>query len=269
MPVSKLKNLAILILLLANIVLLCLLVPRQAERRKQEQQLRSSLSSLCAGQNVALQADVLPDTVTLYELELADTHSAEDNALAAVLGEAPNREEGQLQSGQELRSGSWEDGRLFLKLQAQKPVSDLRGASKKTLRKMDFQYHSLGQPVRLSPGIYSITAQQSVLGMPIFSDGLTFTYSNSALSELQGTFFAGSLTRTDNTPCISAAQAVVAFLSARVELGWVGSTVTGLEQGYVPSVASGTVRLTPAWMLSTDTGSYLVDGLTQQVSIVE
>lgn len=269
MPVSKLKNLAILILLLANIILLGLLVPRQAEQRKQEQQLRDSLSSLCAGQNVALQADVLPDTVTLYELELADAYSAEDTALAAILGEAPSREEGQLQPGQALRSGSWENGVLLLKLQAQKTVSDLRGASKRMLRKMEFQCHSLEQPVRLSPGIYSVTAQQSVLGMPIFADGLTFTYSNSALSELQGTFYAGTLTRTDDTPCISAAQAVVAFLSARVELGWVGSTVTGLEQGYVPAVASGTVRLTPAWKLTTDTGSYLVDGLTRQVTTME
>ena len=50
---------------------------------------------------------------------------------------------------------------------------------------------------------------------------------------------------------LSAADALVAFLSARYDLGWVGSSVTGLTQGYQRSetAAAAAVHLTPVWRL--------------------
>lgn len=269
MPISKLKNLVILILLLANAALLCLLIPRFAQQHRQDRALRESLSQLCAEQNVLLDPDTVPDTVTLYALELADTEAAEAAALAALLDEVPVKTDTGFQASPTLRTGHWENGSISLRLQGQKEVSDQRTAAGKVLQEMGFSLHSIGEPVRLSPGIYSLTAVQSVLGVPVFSDGVQLTYSNSALSHLEGELFAGTLTRIGDTPCISASEAVVAFLSARLDSGWVGSAITGLEQGYFRADETLSVmRLTPGWKLSTDIGSFLVNGLTREVIFV-
>ena len=267
MPVSKLKNLVILILLLANIALLCLLLPRFAGQRQQVEDLRSALSSLCAEQNVDLDPDAIPETVTLYTLELADIEAAETAAMTVLLGETPIRTDAVFQTADsDLRIGTWENGSNSLRLQNQKEVSDQKQAAKKLLRDMGISVLNVSEPERISPGIYTLTATQSVLGVPVFSRGISLTYSNSALSHLEGDLFAGTLTRTDDTACISASEAVVAFLAARVDTGWVGSAITALEQGYFRAEsAASAIRLSPVWKLTTDTGSFLINGLSREV----
>ncbi|MBQ9968421.1 MAG: hypothetical protein IJO88_06850 [Oscillospiraceae bacterium] len=266
MPVSKLKNLAILILLLANAALLCLLVPRQIRQQQQTDRLREAVTALCAEQEVTMEPDCVPETVTLHELELADGDTARLDALTALLGEAPERTDTGRFTADALRLCTWHDDKLSLKFTGGREVSDIRGSAGRTLRKMGYEANSITKPRRLSPGIYAMTATQSILGMPVFSEGLTITYSNNALSDLEGSFFAGTLTAAGSTACINAAEAVVAFLSARVELGWVGSTISGLEQGYYRyETAGSTVRLTPVWKIVTDTGSFLIHGLSGEV----
>ena len=267
MPVSKLKNLAILILLLANAALLCLLVPRQLQQHKQQQELLASLTKLCASHNVVLAPDSIPETAALYALEFDGREDAEAQALTQLLGEAPIKVENRLQTASDVRIGSWENGTMSLTLQDQREVSDMRSAAKRTLKKMDFQLYALSPSVRLSPGIYSVTATQSILGVPVFSDGLTMTYANSRLSKLEGDFFTGTLMRTDNTLCCTASEAVVFFLSARLDLGWVGSAITGLEQGYLRADSAGSeLRLIPVWKLHTDTGTFYINALSGAVT---
>ena len=65
MPASKLKNLAILILLLANLALLALLIPGRIAANEQRSSLSEALSTLCANQDVSLAPDAIPDTLTL------------------------------------------------------------------------------------------------------------------------------------------------------------------------------------------------------------
>ena len=94
------------------------------------------------------------------------------------------------------------------------------------------------------------------------------TYSNNRLTAIDGIFLSGtsSLTRVSDNACLSAADALVAFLSARYDLGWVGSAVTGLQQGYIRSETAAAVRLTPVWQLTTDTGVFQINGMTGEVT---
>ncbi len=275
MPVSKLKNLAILILLMANLLLVMVVVPNRVTARRQEEQLRTSLQDLYAQSEIRLFPSDVPDTVTLYALEVQEDSQADLQAAEALLGEGLSAKD---DSSRYLRAydsvlGTCSinrSGAFRAQLKDQPENGDLTKAAGKMLMAMGFSHAPLAEPMRVRAGVYTVQATQLVLGVPVFSDGLTMTYSNSRLTELDGTFFTGaaSLTRVSDRACISAADALVAFLSARYDLGWVGSAVTGMEQGYVRSetAAAAAVRLMPVWRLRTDTGTFLVNGMTGEVS---
>ena len=276
MPVSKLKNLVLLVLLLANLALLALLIPDRVNQQRGDAALRQSLCDLYAGQQVQLDPDTVPDTVTIYSLELAEDPAGSAAAAEALLGQSMVQDDAtRYQSVYRSDSGQCtisRSGSFRASLEGRPAVRDLAKDAKKTLRAMGFQYLSLSEPQRLRAGFYTLTATQMVLGVPVFSQGLTLTYANDRLVQLEGVFYtgAGTLTRISDQPCISAADALVAFLSARVDLGWVGSAVTGMTQGYVRSetAAAAAVHLTPVWRLETHTGSFDVNGITGEVTAV-
>lgn len=275
MPVSKLKNLAILILVMANLLLVLLVVPSRVSAQQEEAELRDSLCALYGQQQITLLPEAIPDTVSLYALELKEDSAAAQRAAAALLGEdlLTQDDSSRYLSNYQSAVGTCSisrSGVFSAQLSDQPESGDLASASRKTLKNMGFAWDSVTEPERVRAGVYTVRATQSVLGVPVFSGGLTFTYSNSRLKTLEGTFFtgAGSLTRVSDKACLSAADALVAFLSARYRLGWVGSAVTAMEQGYIRSetAAAASVRLTPVWRLETDTGTFLVNGLTGDVT---
>ena len=108
---------------------------------------------------------------------------------------------------------------------------------------------------------------QEVCGVPVFESALTFTYRNNALSRVDGTYYpAGEIVRVSQSACISCADALVALLSSRDQLGWVGSEIVSCEQGYVHSeTASSALRFVPVWRIETDAGSFYVNGVTREV----
>lgn len=275
MPASKLKNLAILILLLANLALLGLLIPARLARAQEDDRLRSSLSELCAARDVTLDPQAIPNTMELFALELGEDSDADLQTAMALLGQQVmvRDDSTRYQSVYSSASGSCQisrSGAFSARLQDQAESSDLTAAAGRIFKAMGFTAQEIGQPERVRAGVYTVTAIQSVLDVPVFSGGLTLTFSNNCLTALDGTFFTGTsrLTRISEAGCISAADAVVAFLSARYELGWVGSAIRSMTQGYVRSetAAAAAVHLTPVWMLETDTGVFQVNGISGEVS---
>ena len=275
MPVSKLKTLAILILLLANLALLVLVVPSRLATARDAATLHDSLCSLYEAQEISLTPDAIPDTVPLYVLELKETDAGSLQAAKALLGEELLMQDDSSRYLSTYRSDSGtcsisRSGEFSAQLTGQEERGDLKASSRKLLKNMGFSYETLPDAERVRAGVYTVTATQQILGMPVFSGDLVLTWSNSRLTAIDGIFFPGtdSLTRVSDNACLSAADALIAFLSARYELGWVGSAVTGLQQGYIRSetAAAAAVRLTPVWRLETDTGTFQINGMTGEVT---
>ena len=132
---------------------------------------------------------------------------------------------------------------------------------------MDFDAASIAEPERESAGVYSVCAVQSLFGVPVFESALTFTYRNSILSAVEGTYYpAAETVRVSEDACLSCADALVCLLSSRDQLGWVGSQILSCTQGYLQSeTASSTMRFVPVWRIETDTGSFYVNGTTREV----
>lgn len=278
MPPSKLKNLAILILLMANLALVALLVPGRLAQQREQASLRQSLTQLCADRGIALDPETIPQDVTLFALELAENPDADLAAAAALLGEdtaqLPGSNRYRRSYGSPLgqcsisRSGSFQAA-----LTAADEDFHSIDRCQQLLRHMGFSVSSLSESLQTQTAVTQLTAAQAVLDVPVFGGGLTLTYEDSTLTAMEGVFFTGTdaLTRVSEQSCCSAADAVVEFLSARYELGWVGTRITGMTQGYLRSetAAAAAVRLTPVWRITTDTTAFYVNGLTLEITATD
>ena len=270
MSASKIKNLIILILLLAVLGLLPAVVPTQAARASSEKNIHEELSALYASYGLTLDASTLPASQTLYTVELENPDAKA--AAQALLGNGASAEEA---SGRTLASytsgaGTFQlsrGGNLSVRLTDASSAHDLTRATKRYLRSMDFEIAELDEPVRESAGVYTVRAVQSMFGVPVFESALTFSYRNNTLYSVEGEFYpAGEIVRVSESACISCADALVALLSSRDQLGWVGSQIVSCEQGYVHSeTASSAMRFVPVWRVETDAGSFYVNGMTREV----
>lgn len=275
MPISKIKNIVILILLVANIMLLVLLIPLARQRQKQQAQAQEALETLFTQAGVQLNAGQLPDTRPLYTLEFTPDDSGALPAMQALLGEMVLMEHDSTRYIQTYSSavGSCQLSRgsvLTAKLQNQEPVADLTKDLSGLLVRMGLEPAGVSAPQRVRAGVYRLTAVQQMLEVPVFTAAVTATYENNILTELEGTLYFDTtdLVRTDDVIGCTAADALVAFLGSRDTLGWVGATVNEVEQGYcrADTASAAVVRLVPGWAIYTDTGDFWVNGITRMVS---
>ncbi len=270
MSVSKIKNLILLILVLAIVGLLPTVVPTQTARSSEEKQVHEKLSALYASYGIALDAASLPASQTLYSIELTQPDARA--AAQALLGSGLHAQETSARTLADYFSdaGSFtlsRSGEVSVRLRESKSARDLTRATRRYLRAMEFDCAALDEPVRESAGVYQLRAEQSLLGVPVFESALIFTYRNSALSSVEGTLYpAGEIVRVSEEACISCADALVALLSSRDSLGWVGSQIISCTQGYVHSeTASSALRFVPVWKIETDAGAFHVSGITREV----
>lgn len=270
MPAPKLKNLSILILLLANLALMLVVFPSRAGIRQEEDALRQSLCDLYAGQEITLSPEIIPNTTTLYVLELTEDSDSDLAAATALLGQQLLVQDDSTRYLSSYRSALGQcsisrSGDFSAELDPSKPHRDLTSACEKLLKDMGFSHLPLQEPTD-----QTITATQTILDIPIFSKGLTFTWEDGCLTKLEGVFFTGTdtLKRASDQACITAADALIQFLDSAYDLGWVGSEITAVRQCYIRSetAAATAVRLTPMWQLDTDTGTFLVHGMTGDVA---
>lgn len=275
MPASKVKNIVILILALVNVLLLLLVIPLAREQQLQRAWAEDQLETLCLRYGIQLDAGELPETRTLYTVEFSPDSAASQPAMQALLGELVLMENDSTRYLQIYRSdqGSCQlsrDGALSARLQGRAAAGDLRASARAEAEAMGLGVAEVSQPERSSAGVYSVTVVQQILEVPVFSAALRCTFHNGVLTRIEGTayFDTTGLVRTDDVTCCTAADALVAFLGARSDLGWVGASVTAVTQGYyrAETASAAVVRLVPGWRIATDTGEFWVNGIDRHVS---
>ena len=82
MPVSKIKNLILLILGMSVACLLLLVVPTRLHQAQSEQELHAQLEALYASYDIELDRSILPNSIRLYAVELGGQSA--DSAAAAI-----------------------------------------------------------------------------------------------------------------------------------------------------------------------------------------
>lgn len=270
MSASRIKNLILLILLLAVVCLLIAVVPARYARVQSSRAENEQLSQLLAQYDISLDPDIIPESQTLYSVELAQAEPSA--AAAALLGQDAVKTEDSTRYESTFTgsagSVSFATGGAFsAEIIGRERTGNVEKNAQKVLRTIGFQPDTL-QTVRSAGGEYTVTATQSLLSAPVFSEGLRLQYRDGALCAMEGTFFTGTdeMTRISEQTCISCADALIRLLACRNELGWVGSRILQTTQGFLPSEsASGAARFVPCWRIDTETESFLVNGITREV----
>lgn len=276
MPASKLKNIIIFILALAVGFLLLLVIPTKLAQLRDRQSMRGQLTELFSAHGIRLNGEELPEGQNLTVVEWNDPQGAGAQCAAALLEHAMLVEDGSSHyvsaySGSNGSCVIGADGSFSAELRGFAEASDLRADAEKLLRRIGFSCAELSDPVRVEAGVNLLHATQSILGVPVFSDGLWLRYENGALCAIDGCFFCGenAVVRVGTETCISCADALTAFLSRREALGWSGSEILSVRQGYRHTdTAAATVRMTPVWRIETDVGAFYVGGITREITAI-
>lgn len=271
----RIKNLIILILTLAVCFLLLAVVPGKLSARREEAALHEGLTELLERYGVSIDPSLLVHGETLYAIELGEADVS--GAAEALLGEQASADESSTRY--ELlytaESGSVtfsRNGALRAALNAAADGRSYEQDLQRRLRGMGYTVWQIQPAVRREDGVYALRVEQALLGMPVFGGSLTFSYQDGALCAADGVFYPenGAVTRVSEEACISCADALTQILASRDALGWVGSQITGMQQGYLHSeTATAALRFTPVWRVETDTATFYVNGITREVRQAE
>lgn len=268
---ARIKNLILLILALAVCFLLLAVVPGKRSAQREESAVHDQLVTLLASYGVTLDADLPPQSELLYALELGETDEAA--ASAALLGETAAADAGstryeRLYTASAGTVSFLRSGALHAELSAAVQGKNYERDLQRRLRGMGCTVWQTQPAVRTADGVYELTVSQSLLGMPVFGSELTFSYRGDTLCSVDGLFFPenGSISRVSEEACISCADALTQILASRDETGWIGSQITGIQQGYLHSeTATSALRFVPVWRVETDTTVFYVNGITREV----
>lgn len=263
METQRLKNIAIVILLLLNACLLLLLGYQHFQSRWAQADAREELRSLYAANQLTLSAQADLDQEPLSPLSLL-RHSGTEQAIASsLLGGSTSAlsqgggiysyagEHGSIQ----FRAGGGFDGsRLTV------PVEDIPDFSRQFCRQ--FGYEDLLFQLTGTSG--SVTAVQQVAGVPITGCGLTLRFEEGLLTEVTGAHVSLEDAVSEPSYRMSCITALLRFLDYRSTVGIVCSQVTDVRCVYALQSA-GPLRLRPMWRVDTDNYVYFVDCATGEV----
>lgn len=271
----RIKNLILLILALAVCFLLLAVVPGKLSAQREESALHRGLTELLASYGVSIDPALLTPGETLYAIELGEADASA--AAEALLGEAAEADSSStryeiLYSADSGSVSFSRSGALHAELSAAVGGRSYEQDMQRRLRGMGYTVWQTQPAVRQADGVYALGVEQALLGMPVFGGTLTFTYQDGALRAADGVFYpeSGSIARVSEEACISCADALTQILASRDALGWVGSQITGMQQGYLHSeTATSALRFTPVWRVETDTTAFYVNGITREVRQAE
>lgn len=268
MESAKLKNIALLILVITNLLLGLLMVIQGVNDRQRQTRPLADAVALLADRGITVDADVLPQSDFPSPMTLERDNTWERTMFAALLGDDLTTTQRGLVSYYESdlgRAEAREDGSFTVTFtDGAFPLNgqEIATHGPSVLKQMEFD------AAVTSAEENSLEVVQLFGGVPVYSCTATLHYKNGALSQLDGVRLVGAPTAdlAQSAP-LSIATLLLRFRSGIIDSGDACSAIRSATQGYILSSSpAGKLRLTPVLRLETDTGAYLVDALTGALS---
>ena len=270
MNTARLKNIVIIILLLANAFLLVLLFSLHAEENAANRRTVEQLCELFASDGVALDASMLErfSAAPYRAAQPVRDISAEQTLAEGVIGAVSSVDSG---------GGIY---RYYSAAGMSGGVCLIRGSgaleatlSRETDDPSEF-CRALCAPygyelfeTQTDGVVTTVTANRMLDGLEVYNCPLTFSFSGSVLVSVSGFFLPLIETEEDGGTALDAATALVRFLDYRNASGTVCTEITGLAGGYLlQSSAGAPQQLAPVLRVETDVYSYYVNAETGEVT---
>lgn len=257
METCRLKNIAILILLLLNAFLLLLLGHQYFQAQRGARNAAEQLEELYAASQLALDSGIDLQQQPLTPLVLARRSETEQAIASYLLGDsAVSASQGgglysystQYGSIQFRAGGSFDGSHLTL------AVDDITEFSRQFCRQ--FGYEDVQLQLQNRSG--TVTGVQQMAGVPIAGCGVTLRFDAGVLTAVSGAHVSLEDAAGEPGGRMSCITALVRFLDYRSVSGIVCSEVTDVQCIYeLQSGAS--LRLLPMWRVETDTYAYFVN----------
>ena len=263
METYRLKNIAILILLLLNAFLLMLLGYQHMQSRQSDADMVEQLQVLFAGNQLSLanSVDLLQPVLSPMTLSRStDTEARMADVLLGGSAESASQGGGIYSYTSSAGSLQFRSGGSFDSVHLALSVADISDFVRTFCE--DFDYQDVDAQV--SGGSGTVTAIQYVAGVPILGCGLTMTFQNGVLMGVSGAHISldnAALTSEEQLTC---ASALVRFLDYRSTAGIICSEISSVSCIYCLQESSST--LVPIWQVETDTYTYLVDASSGEIS---
>lgn len=265
---SRLKNIIILILLLVNSFLLVLVGVRLGEARKYEQEALAQAIQVLERQGIAVDADSLSLAGELPPLTVGRDLERETLLACALLGdgvETDNRGGGLYLYRSSLGEVSIRPGGELSAVLADSEdwrTGHPEGHAAALLKKMGVDGRQVG--ARTQGSRTEVRFQQLWNGAPVFSSEVEFVYEDGALDAIHGVLLAAGQGAVEPGEVLDLPTALLRFLDGVTDAGDVCSAIRSMEAGYRanPQPLSSGIRLTAAWLVTSDTAGYYLDGAT-------
>lgn len=261
----RLKNIAILILLLLNIFLLLLLGFRQLQAHRTASEAETQLRNLCASHDLALSDSIDLSLQSLSQLTLSRSADTEAAIAACLLGSDPTPSD----QGGGITQYTSSSGAIRFRAGGRFDGSGLSRAIPDidSFARDFFDRFGYSDSVSLvSSGSGTVTAVQHTAGVPVSGCSITLHFQDGVLTQVSGAHISlqdASVDASDPLTCVSA---LVRFLDYRNTSGIVCSSVEDVRCVYVLQTTTSSMRLLPVWQIDTNTYDYLVDCGTGAVS---
>ena len=264
METYRLKNIAILILLLLNVCLLLTLGYQKLQSMQMESRTAEQLRELYQASQLSLGTEIDLFQQPLGPLTLSRKAATEQDIASALLGgETTAASQGGGIYSYEAASGTiqFRAGGSFYGVRLHVPVSDIRTFAEDFCRRFGYEAPAVQQ----ENGSGSAVAGQMVSGVSVANCGVELYFEDGILTSVTGAHVSLEDAAIEPGERMTCVTALVKFLDYRNASGVVCSEVVDARCVYQLQGTS-IARLLPAWEIETDTYIYYVDCETGEIS---
>ncbi len=265
METKRLKNIAILILVLLNAFLLVILGYQGFQSRRVSREMMTEMRALFATENLTLSLPVNALQDSLVPLTLERQTEKESAIAGFLLGEVVPS----VSQGGGIYSYSGDAGAVRFRagggydtVDFRRNVGDIDAFIRQFCDKFDYE----DVKISIADGSGTVSAMQYVAGVPILGCSVTLIFENGDLVSAVGAHIDLVDAAADGEEHLSCVSALVHFLDHRRSVGIVCSEVVDVRCVYQLHSTATPPRLLPVWEIKTDTYTYMVDGITAVVT---
>ena len=270
----RLKNIILILLVFVNVFLLVLVLARQLEAEAYDRTAVTQAVQALADSGIAADPETLSKANGLTPIVFVRDTTREQVIAGALLGGTVNG--GSLGGGITQYSNS--DGEVIFRYGGEFSATFQQTQRWHTEEYFEFAvqlFQDMGLEAECLTSVPTVAGTDYVFcqcwnGSPLFSCIINISYEYGYLKSMRGTLMASNTVYQDSGTVLTVPTALMRFLDGIQDSGDVCSSIRSLKAGYtVVQSFSSDVRMSPVWLVSTNTGEYYLDAITGALTRVE